>query len=71
MKALKPSVQIESTHLSTGQLMEITKFNRKYSFMLASTELLVAPELVIGITKSEAYKLYTDILKADVLDLDF
>lgn len=70
MRIAKRPTIIESCHLSTGQLMQITKFGHKYSFMLASIELLVAPNLLLGLNKADAYNAYNTHLQADVLELD-
>jgi len=55
---------IESCRLSTGQLMEIRKIGRSYTFMLASPDLMVAPDLLMGLKKAEANRAYTLHLKA-------
>ena len=70
MRVQKPPIRIESTHLSTGQLMEITKMGRHYNFMLASTDMLAAPDLLLGLCKEDAYGAYETHLRADVLEVN-
>lgn len=59
--------EIESCHLSTGQLLRLTKYSRKYTVMLQGTEELDNPELYRELDKNMAVDLYADILRNDVL----
>ena len=69
MRVQKRPVRVESTHLSTGQLMEITKIGRHYNFMLASTDDFTAPDLLLGLSKKDAYAAFETHLRADVLEV--
>lgn len=69
MKPLKPHEEIEREELSTGQLVTLSKFYRKYHVMLTNTEELGAPELWQFLDKKTAYTIYTDILRSDVLEV--
>ena len=69
MRVQKRPEKIESTYLSNGQLMEISKIGRKYTFMLASPDLMTAPDLLHGLSKKEAYEAFETHLRADVLEV--
>ena len=55
--------------LSDGTFVRITKYGRSYSFMHSSLE-NQAPEMHHNLTKAEAYELYENALKKDVLEKD-
>lgn len=61
--------ELESTHLSDGSLVTLTKAGRAYRVMKSSPKLFEVPEITGGLNKQQAYNLYADILKADVLEL--
>jgi hypothetical protein len=62
-------VEVIRTELSDGTFIRITKYGRSYSFMHSSLESRV-PEMHHNLTKAEAYQLYEDALKKDVLETD-
>lgn len=67
---------IETSHLSTGQLIELT-YNHQlnyyklpaYSLMICSIETFGKPEILHFNTKNEALIVYADYIKNDVLEL--
>jgi hypothetical protein len=61
--------ELEKIHLSTGQLLRLSKLGHKYTVMLASPEMFEAPELWNNLNKKDAYNKYADILKNDVLEI--
>ena len=69
MRVAKRPTIIESCHLSTDQLMQISKFGHKYSFMIASLDFQTAPDLLLGLNKADAYDAYNAHLRADVLEV--
>ena len=62
-------VEIIRTELSDGTFIRITKYGRSYSFMHSSLE-GQAPEMHHNLKKAEAYELFEDALKKDVLETD-
>ena len=69
MKVAKRPTIVESCHLSSGQLMQISKFGHKYSFMIASLDFQIALDLLLGLNKADAYEAYETHLRADVLEV--
>lgn len=63
-------VEIIRTELSDGSFIRISKYGRKYSFMHSAIEPDTAPESHHDLTRSEAYRLFEEALKKDVLDKD-
>ena len=63
-------VEIIRTELSDGSFIRISKYGRKYSFMHSATEPNTPPESHHDLTRSEAYQLFEDSLKKDVLEHD-
>ena len=61
---------LESVHLSNGSLLELARAGRQYRVMLAIPVFGVAPEIQGGLNKAQAYMVYTDYLRSDVLELD-
>ena len=62
-------VEVIRDTLSDGTFIGITKYGRSYSFMHSNLESR-APEMHHNLTKAEAYQLYEEALKKDVLELD-
>ena len=62
-------VEVIRTELSDGTFIRITKYGWSYSFMHSSLE-SQAPETHHNLTKTEAYQLFEDALKKDVLETD-
>ena len=62
-------VEIIRTELSDGTFIRITKHGWIYSFMHSSLE-NQAPEAHHNLKKAEAYQLYEDALREDVLEQD-
>ena len=60
---------IESTHLSDGSLLELTRTGRNYRVMLASPAMFEAPLIKFGLNKAQAYEIYADFIKCDVLEV--
>ena len=60
---------IIQTILSSGQLMYVEKLGRKYSFVICSLELGVAPDILSGLNKADAEQAYATHLEADVCEL--
>ena len=63
----------ECTHLSDGRMLRMTKYRDGrtwfYTVMLGGLELLEAPTLHQDLTKDDAYRVYGDYIRADVLEL--
>ncbi len=63
-------IEIIATHLSDGSLIRLTKYHRKYTFMHGPTDPLAAPEITDNLSQKEAYKMFEEALRTDVLELD-
>ena len=61
--------RIESTHLSNGDLIEVTKAGRTYTFMQSSPVISEAPFVTLGLNKKTALDMFADALQADVCEV--
>lgn len=61
-------LEIISTHLSDGTFVRMTFYDGYYTIMHSALEPLVAPEIHDKLTRSEAYNLFENILRNDVLE---
>jgi len=62
-------IEIERYSLSDGGSIRITKLGRYYNFDRLYNSLSTPPDCINRISKAEAYRIYTEALKADVLEL--
>jgi len=60
---------LEEHRLSDGGRARVSIYKRKYSYSRLYTD-ETPPEVVYPISKSEAYKMLADTLKADVLETE-
>lgn len=68
MKTYKSETIVQSTHLSTGQLLELGRFGRTYFVMIASPVLFQPPIVHRYLNINQARDIYADYLEADVCE---
>lgn len=67
---MKSIQYIENFRLTDGGMALINKLGRMYSFTRTYNSFDLAPDMVNGLNKQAAYKLLSDTLRNDVLDID-
>ena len=64
-------VEIIRTHLSDGSMIRLSKFKRKYTCMHGPVDPMAPPEITDNLSQKEAYKMFEEALRKDVLESDY
>lgn len=59
---------LEETRLSTGRLLQLSKYGHRHTVILGSLQPMEAPTLHQGLLKAEALQIYADYLQSDVME---
>jgi len=61
-------LNLEKHHLSDGGLAIVNQLGHSYSFTRTYDSFELPPDVILGITKKEAYEKLEAVLKSDVLE---